>query len=180
MPRCKICKTKFIQKRALQPVCDTYECKLAYALNVAEKSKQRKIKQEKTVLKEKIKTLSDYQKDLQFIFNKFIRLRDINLKCISCEKPYDGNFHASHYFSTGHFPHLRFNELNVHGSCVECNVHKHGNTAEYSINLPKRIGIENYNKLLNQRMTKHKYTRSELQDLINHYKEKIKELKSKQ
>jgi hypothetical protein len=29
-------------------------------------------------------------------------------------------------------------------------------------------------------MVKHKYTRSELQDLIKHYKEKIKELKQKQ
>jgi predicted HTH domain antitoxin len=180
MPRCKICKEPYTRTRLIQPVCDKHECKLAFGIKVAEKLKQRKIRAEKTILREKIKTLSDYQKDLQLVFNKFIRLRDINLKCVSCDKPYDGNFHASHYFSVGHFPHLRFNELNVHGACVECNVHKHGNTAEYSINLPKRIGLDNYNKLLNQRIVKHKYTRSELQDLIKHYKEKIKELKQKQ
>lgn len=176
MPKCKICKQPFVKIRPLQPTCNEYECKVAYATNVANKVIERKKKAEKKVLKEKIKTLSDYLKELQVVFNKYIRLRDVNLPCICCNKPYDGSFHASHYFSVGHFPHLRFNELNVHGGCVECNVHKHGNTAEYSISLPNRIGIEKYEELLSERKNNRKFNRNEVEELIIIYKQKIKEL----
>ena len=147
-----------------------------YAKKVAEKAIEKRNKAQKKELKEKTKTLRDYLKELQVVFNKYIRLRDEGLPCISCNKPYDKNFHASHYFSLGHFPHLRFDELNVHGACVECNVHKHGNIAEYSINLPNRIGYEAYDKLLSKRKEKHKYTRNEVQDLIKLYKQKLKDL----
>ena len=176
MPKCKICKQPFIKIRPLQPTCNEYDCKVAYATNVATKAIERKKKAEKKVLKEKTKTLSDYLKELQVVFNRYIRLRDANLPCICCNKPYDGNFHASHYFSVGHFPHLRFNELNVHGGCVECNVHKHGNTAEYSISLPNRIGIEKYEELLSERKNNRKFNRNEVEELIIIYKQKIKEL----
>jgi hypothetical protein len=176
MPKCRICKQPFTKIRPLQPTCNEYECKVAYATNVANKAIERKKKAEKKVLKEKTKTLSDYLKELQVVFNRYIRLRDANLPCICCNKPYDGNFHASHYFSVGHFPHLRFNELNVHGGCVECNVHKHGNTAEYSISLPNRIGIEKYEELLSERKNNRKFNRNEVEELIIIYKQKIKEL----
>lgn len=181
MPKCKICRQTFVKTRGIQPTCNEYDCKVAYATNVANKAIEREKKkqkkqwaEERKVFKQKTKTQSDYLKDLQVVFNKYIRLRDKGRPCVCCNKPYDESFHASHYFSVGHFPHLRFNELNVHGGCVECNVHKHGNTAEYSINLPKRIGADNYEYLLEQRKVKYKFTIPEIHDLIKYYKEKIK------
>jgi len=47
-------------------------------------------------------------------FNKFIRTRDLDKPCISCGRY--SRLEAGHYYSGGHHPALRFNELNVNGS----------------------------------------------------------------
>ena len=109
-------------------------------------------------------------------FNKYIRLRDKNQKCISCDCVIKGIGHASHYFSVGSSPNLRFNEHNVHLSCVECNLHLHGNIAEYSIRLPFRIGIKNFDLLVGKRNEKKHYSIEELKQLKEIHKEKIKQI----
>lgn len=174
MPKCKICKTKFERKRAIQPVCDNYECKVSYALQVAEKAKQRKIKQEKRILIEKTKTLSDYQKELQAVFNKWIRLRDENLPCISCGRNHKGQYHAGHYRSVGAAPQLRYDEMNAHKQCSVCNNHKSGNIVEYRINLIKKIGLENVERLENDNQPK-KYNIPELIEMKKFYNQKLKQ-----
>jgi len=130
---------------------------------------------EKKVLKEKLKTKSQWLNDLQKIFNTFIRLRDRNKPCISCGKPLIGKFDAGHYFTVGAYPNVRFNECNVHGQCVECNQHKHGNVSEYALNLPIRIGNEKYEELLEIRNKPLMLTIDEIKALIKYYKQKIKE-----
>lgn len=128
-------------------------------------------------LKEKLKTKSQWLSDLQKVFNEFIRLRDKNKNCISCGKPLIGKYDAGHFFSVGAYPNLRFNEDNVHGQCVECNQHKHGNISEYSIRLPIMIGLDKFDKLLEERNKPLNLTVSEIQEKIKYYKEKIKQLK---
>jgi hypothetical protein len=104
------------------------------------KSKKAKDWQkEKKVLKEKLMTKSDYLNICQKVFNTYIRTRDKDKNCISCNKKLVGKYDAGHFFSVGAYPNLRFNENNVFGQCVHCNRDKHGNVKEYDLRLQNRM-----------------------------------------
>jgi hypothetical protein len=167
--RCKVCNEVFTPMRQLVPVCSP-KC----AITHANKLKENKAKQEKKILKEKLKTHKDHLNELQKIFNTYIRERDKNKGCISCDAPLNSKFDAGHYFSVGSCPNLRFHLDNVHGQCVRCNQHKHGNISEYSIKLPLRIGQEKFNNLLESRNDITKLSIPELEVLKIKYKELIK------
>lgn len=175
MPKCRICKQPFTKIRPLQPTCNEYDCKVAYATNVANKAIEKKKKREKRELKEKTKTLKDYLKELQVVFNKYIRLRDEGLPCVSCQRHHKGQYHAGHYRSVGAAPQLRFNELNVNKQCSACNNHKSGNVVEYRINLIKKIGIDAV-EWLEAENKPAKYSVSDVLQLKKHYSQKIKEI----
>jgi len=104
-----------------------------------------------TIRKEKLKTAGEYMKEAQAAVNKYIRARDRHKPCVSCgSMPSDklgGSFDAGHYRSRGSASHLRFNLLNIHKQCVKCNRFKSGNAVDYRIELIKRIGLENIEKL---------------------------------
>lgn len=177
MPRCIKCGEKFEKKYPNQMG------KYRYCLNNPEctkefweKAKQNQWKKKKSELKEKLKTLSDYKKELQTVFNAYIRLRDSHLPCISCGRHHTGQYHAGHYRSVGSNPQLRFNEDNVHKQCAPCNNHKSGNPIEYRINLIKKIGQERVEFLESDHDPKH-YTKLELIELKVIYKDKIRKLK---
>jgi hypothetical protein len=180
--KCKHCKIKFEQKYFLQKYClQNDECIKAfsiYAKEQKEKSKAKEWQKEKKVIKESLLTKKDYLNILQKVFNTYIRKRDEGKPCISCDKVLKPNdINAGHFYSLGAYPNLRFNELNVHNQCIECNLYKHGNVLEYSLRLPKRIGEENYNKLLELRNTPLQIDITEVQELIKYYKLLIKTYK---
>ena len=169
MRKCKICKIKFDPVHSSVQMCCSINCAIQYSKQI-EKKKWTK---EKKVLKEKIKTKSDYVKELQKEVNYFIRKRDKNKPCISCGKPLINKFDAGHYRSAGGNPELRFNELNIQGQCVYCNQHLHGNLIDYRIGLIKRIGIDKVEWLESKHEPNH-YTIEELKELIKYYKQKNK------
>lgn len=135
----------------------------------------RRSREEKKAKLEKLKTHSDWLKDLQVVFNSYIRKRDEGKPCISCGSKNDSKRDAGHMFSVGANPELRFDEDNVHSQCVHCNQHKHGNVANYIINLPKRIGQKRFDELLERKGKPNKLTIPEIKEKIKHYKEKTKE-----
>ena len=179
MPRCKSCKEKFEPKEFLQKFCKgSIDCLTAeglYKLDKHKKQKDKEWKIEKKVLKEKLKTTSDYLKELQTVFNQWIRLRDKGNVCISCQKPAKKE-NAGHYASSGSSPSLRFEPLNVHLQCEYCNTYLHANLINYRINLIKKIGIEKVEWLEQEHEPKH-YSIPELIELKQVYKEKIRQLK---
>ncbi|WP_034752986.1 recombination protein NinG [Chryseobacterium daeguense] len=175
--KCAVCGEEFIPFRTTQKVCST-TCAISFGKSNIQKQEARAWQKEKKVRKEKLKTHKDWLQDLQKVFNEFIRERDKGLPCISCGCKIEGNGHASHFFSVGSHPNLRFNENNVHVSCVECNLHKHGNLAEYSIRLPKRIGLELYSNLVLHKNLALKLSVPEIKEKIEYYRKKIKELKN--
>ena len=147
-----------------------------------DKGREKRKKQwrkEKTELKAKLKTKSEWLNDLQKTVNTYIRERDCGKPCISCDKPLRGKFDAGHYFTVGAYPNIRFDEYNIHGQCVECNQHKHGNITEYAIRLPYRIGQQRYDDLLMRRNDSNKLSVEDIKEKISHYKNLIKELQSK-
>lgn len=168
----KECKKKFMPMSSTQVVCSPL-CGVAYAKTVRVKD----WKKEKKEWKEKLKTRTDHLNELQVIFNKFIRLRDAKLGCISCGAELKGKYDAGHLFSVGAYPALRFHEHNNNGQCVYCNQHCHGNVGEYMIRLPQRIGVENFEKLKELRITTLKLTLPEILEKKEYYKAKIKEIK---
>ena len=85
---------------------------------------------------------------------------------------------AGHYFSTSH-KNVTFNENNVHGQCVFCNQHQHGNLLNYQIGIEKRIGGEELIKLHEEAHKIRKYTREELKDIIEIYKQKKKDVSNR-
>ncbi len=171
--RCKICQIVFTPARQLQGVCG-YDCAKAYTI----KLKENKARQEKKTLKEKLKTHKDYLQELQKIFNSYIRERDKSKGCVSCGKPLTTKFDAGHFYSVGKYPNLRFNVDNVHGQCVECNQHRHGNINEYSLRLGERIGTDKLLKLNDSRNKVTKLSIPEIEVLKIKFKELIKILKN--
>ncbi len=177
MPKCKTCKEVFEPKYFNQKYCmDKNACIKSF--NDFVKEKQRKAwNKEKKTRKEALKTNSDYVKELQVVFNKFIRLRDKGLNCISCGKPAKKE-NAGHYRSRGGNPELAIEELNCHLQCEYCNTFLHGNLIDYRINLITKIGLEKVEWLEGKHEPK-KHTIDELKGLKELYKLKIKQLEAK-
>lgn len=176
MKRCKICKGPFTPTySSLQPTCTSPLCILKWAKKVDEKKGKREIKR----MRENIKSVSQYRRELQKVFNEFIRLRDSKEPCISCGKPLPAKYDAGHFYSVGAYPNLRFNEDNVHAQCVECNQHKHGNLLEYAPRLTERIGFERASKLMATRNEPLRLSLEEVKEKIEHYKKLVKEWKTR-
>lgn len=168
--KCKECGGNFTPFKTTQVVCGT---------RCATKLAESKLwKEKKKVMIENTRTRTEWLGILQVLFNKYIRLRDEGKPCISCDRPLIGKFDAGHYLSVGSYPNLRFDEDNVHGQCVYCNQHLHGNHIEYGVRLPLRIGQDAYNRLMNKRGDTLKLTLDEIKEKIQYYKKKIKEFKN--
>lgn len=173
--RCKNCRKKFEPKRFLQKTCEDVKCAIAYSKKL-EKEKWRK---EKKVLKAGLKRKQDWEKELEKEFNKFIRIRDKEQPCISCDAP-AGTYKltAGHFYPAGSYKNLRFNENNCHSQCWwNCNSNKSGNLLEYRPRLIKKIGQEAVDEIDRLRNIPAKYTIPELQEMIKHYKELNKQYK---
>lgn len=173
--KCKNCNKVFQKTKPLQFVCSV-RCSIEYSKKQKEKKENQEWKKRKAETKEKLKTKKDYEKELQVVFNKYIRLRDQNKPCISCGTPLKGKFDAGHFYPAGSYKNLRFNEDNVHAQCVHCNQHKHGALNEYALKLPERIGQERFDKLNKDRLIERHYSIPELIELKVIYKDKIKQL----
>ena len=172
--KCRICRQEFTPKYStMQATCENIECMIAYS----SKQKDKKTKAEFKAIKERNKSVSQWRKELQQVFNQYIRLRDQGKGCISCGKQLQGKYDAGHYFSVGSYPNLRFNESNVFGQCVGCNQHKHGNLLEYAIGIEKRIGKSKLEELKSMRNDRLSLPLDKMKELIYHYKDKVKELK---
>lgn len=168
--KCKVCKEKFTPVRPLQSVCG-FEC----AVKQATRSRENKEMKEYREAKAKSKTRTQWLRETQIMVNKYIRLRDKDLPCISCGRHHEGQYHAGHYLTTGAHPELRFNELNIHKQCAPCNNHLSGNIVKYRQNLINKIGLQQVLWLEGPHEPL-KLTIDEIQALKESYKKKIKEL----
>lgn len=179
--KCRECKTIFTPRSSTQIVCG-FECSVKYTIKkreAKESIEHRKERKQTREAKEKLKTRSEWMKEVQTIFNSYIRHRDKNEGCCSCDKPasWQGQWHASHYRSVGSTPELRFEELNVWKGCSVCNNHLSGNIMNYRIKLIEKIGQQAVEWLEGKHEAKH-YTIQDLQELKKIYREKIKQLEA--
>ena len=166
--KCKVCKVEFTQTKPLQQVCG-WECAIELSKNKRIKTVKKEIKEAKL----KLKSRSDWLKDTQVVFNKYIRLRDQDDGCISCGSKSAYAYHAGHYRSIGSAGHLRFNELNCHRQCSACNTHLSGNLIRYRLGLIRKIGIHAVEALESDNGTI-KISIEEIKTLKAHFSAKIK------
>lgn len=117
--------------------------------------------------RKKLQPLPKLLKKVQVVFNKWIRERDMQDGCISCNGEVQN---AGHYWLQGSYSNLRFHEDNVHGQCIRCNKWSHGNLAEYETRLRQKIGNKRFKWLEDNRRTEKKWKRSELEELLTFYK----------
>lgn len=127
-------------------------------------------KAKKTKIPNTEKQTFELKKIAQNKFNAFIRKRDAKELCICCKKGKPE--HAGHFYSAGHYNHLRFNEDNVHGCCLRCNYYLSGNLVEYRKNLEKKIGLKRLEHLdfLAKSTNSSKNNRFEYLEIIEKYK----------
>lgn len=129
----------------------------------------------------KRKTLAQLKRKLQPIFNAYIRKRDEGLPCISCNKKLPGTtMQAGHFFSVRTYDGLRFDEDNVHGECFYDNMFNDSHLIYYRENLLEKIGQVRFRALYKRaedyKRNGYKWSRSELEDMIIEYRQKLKEL----
>lgn len=125
--------------------------------------------------------LNTLLKNTVISFHAYVRERDKGKPCIACGAEWKPDFHASHYFKAENYSLLKFNEFNVNGGCISCNIRKEGNLGAYSINLPIKIGTKRFEEINSlaemEKKTNHKWDREWLVEKRRYYQEKIKELK---
>ena len=82
---------------------------------------------------------------------------------------------AGHFFPVSTHDGLRFDEDNCHGESAYSNCFDEGHLIPYRENLLQRIGQERFDALYQRaadyKKYGHKWTRSELEELIKKYKE---------
>ena len=179
--KCKVCGTVFEKQRPLQFVCST-ACGVRYqrdqkrkaAVN-AEQAAKRKERAKMAAMRHRLETIPELTKKAQAAFNRYIRLRDRGMPCISCGAPWKENFQACHYVPAGRSNKLRFDEDNVHGGCVRCNLYESGNLRGYRIGLIGRIGVERVEQLETDHEVR-KWAKEELRELAAEYRRKAREI----
>jgi hypothetical protein len=115
----------------------------------------------------KVKNIKSLKNKAIKTFNKWVRERDAQKGCISC----GGGVHNAGHFYHGHlYSALQFNEVNVQGQCVHCNLSKAGNEKGFREGLLRRYGIGRVNMLDSAARHKKQWTAFELEEIIRHYK----------
>ena len=168
--KCAVCRSPFVKLSMTHKVCSV-DC----SIELVKRQKQLAEKRSDAGRRISLRTLSDWLKITQREFNAYIRARDADLPCISCNRFHTGAYDAGHYRSVGSNPALRFNDDNCHKQCVPCNQFKSGNAVEYRKGLIAKIGIERVEALEGPNFPI-KYTIDEAQHLAKYYKQLKKEL----
>jgi hypothetical protein len=167
---CKVCGDTFTRFRSTQTICAKIKCATQVG-KVQRKAERAETKRRK----EAAKPRSQYMKEAQSEFNRYIRLRDAGKPCISCGRDHQGQWHAGHYLSTGARPELRFDEDNCHRQCQPCNTHLHGNLLRYRIALIEKLGLARLKHLEGPHGAA-KFTIPDLISIRDEYRAKAKEL----
>lgn len=184
-PKCIICKKPFKKVYSTtQNVCST-KCAIEHGKTKVKKVKTGNKEELEKIRKDsnEIKKLSTLIKSVINVCHKYIRLRDEGKPCISCGFPYKTNFQAGHFYKAELFSTIKFNEYNINGQCIGCNIRKDGNESEYRIHLPDRIGKENFKELDRLAKLDHsidfKWDRDELIKIRKYYNNKLKHYEHK-
>lgn len=129
----------------------------------------------------KTKTVWQLIKILDKYFSKYIRLKYSDKKgictCISCwKKEHYKKMHNCHWISRGKMS-TRFDEDNCRPWCISCNTYRpEFHIREFTLKQIDRLWKEWVNKLIEKSNQLKRYSRIELEELIEYYKQEVKKL----
>ena len=132
--------------------------------------------------REDLKSIALLIQEARKPFQKFIRLRDINRSCISCNDVNAEIWQGGHCFKAEIFTGLIFDEANVHKQCKKCNTYLGGNEASYLKGLLKRYGEAYVMRLTDKANAsrQYKFSRDELYEIKSYYQKKVREFEQSQ
>lgn len=131
----------------------------------------------------KTKSYPKLKKELDAIYSKYIRMihADVNgnVRCITCGKvlPWK-EAQCCHWISRNHLS-TRWDFRNTNPGCVGCNVFGSGKLDEYAIWLIKNYGEGVLEELNALKHTTVKYSKSDLEQKIAEYKQKVEILEKR-
>jgi hypothetical protein len=148
--KCRSCKEYSLVESGIKVPLGFFcsmDCVVEHGKKGARASSDKRKRQTLTKLRAELKTASEWRTEAQTAFNAYVRYRDRDLPCISCDASGDhdglgGYWDAGHYRSRGAAKHLSFHQHNCHKQCHKCNRYLSGNVVEYRIRLIKRIGLD--------------------------------------
>lgn len=124
----------------------------------------------------KDKSLASLIKDCDDVFRKYIQKRDEGKPCFICGNPIPkGEAEVCHYIIRANLS-VRFHEMNGHLGCMECNRFDLYHETKYYYSLEAAYGIKKVHQLEKLGHSLMKPTRWDIQQIIDSYKQKIKEL----
>jgi hypothetical protein len=129
-------------------------------------------------------TLSKAKKKLWTLFSIYIRMRDCIETtgsiswgiCITCGKRYHFKLLQAGHFVAGRHNAGLFSEQGVHAQCYNCNINLKGNTLEYRRQIVKKYGVDADIRLEIEAAQTLQYKVCDLEDMIEVYKAKIRDL----
>jgi hypothetical protein len=136
----------------------------------------------------KTPTIRQLHRKLWPLFSLYIRQRDAKrdellydgelAMCITCGKPYPptgkGCLQAGHFIG-GRNNQVLYDERQVYAQCYNCNINLRGNWPAYLKKMKELWGDDVVQEMLDTHNQPRKYTVSELEALIEHYKALVKE-----
>ena len=147
---CKWCKQKFEPSRPTK-ICCSPDCEYDYGLKHAARAEHiRGLEDRKTVKLKLAKLRPNYlEGKAQDAINAYVRARDHEQGCISCDKPanWHGQWQAGHLKTRGSNSFLRYSLHNINKQCSQCNKHG-GNVAEHERGIVERYGKSRLDYLL--------------------------------
>lgn len=118
-------------------------------------------------------------KKLDQVFSLYIRLRYAKneiAECYTCgKKDHYKKLQCGHFMSRKHYA-TRWDELNCQVQCYSCNVMRYGEQYKFGLKLAKEIDKDLPEKLLAKTRNTVKYSDIDLLEMINLYKERVKNL----
>jgi hypothetical protein len=113
-------------------------------------------------------------KNLDTVFSQYIRLRYAKneiAECVTCgKKDHWKKLQCGHFQSRRHYS-TRWDENNVGVQCYGCNITSQGQQFLFA----KYLGLDKAEEMVLKSKQTVKFTDDDLQDMIQHYKDKLKE-----
>ena len=131
-------------------------------------------------MKKGLKTHAQLKKELDKIFSQYIRWAYADdsgmVECYTCHtKKHVKEIQAGHFQSRKHMA-TRWHENNVRPQCVKCNMFSQGEQYLFGLKLEAEIGSTMFEELMKLSKGTEKYSRSDLEYLIDYYKKKVQNL----
>lgn len=130
--------------------------------------------------KKKTATLRALKNKCWKIFSEYIRRKEADEGgtnyCFTCGQPKFWKELQAGHFIGGRTNAVLFNEEIVKPQCLMCNVFLRGNYGRYTLKMIDLHGREKVEEFMALKHQVVKYTRSDLEALIESYKNKLKEL----